>query len=51
MITEEVKAIRSRMLDFITDFELTFKGILDDPLSETEGFEQAKELVEKYFII
>ncbi|MFW9993160.1 MAG: MFS transporter [Candidatus Odinarchaeota archaeon] len=49
MVTEELKTVRDRMLDFIADFESFFEDFLADWTGDTRVFAPAKKLVEKHF--
>jgi MFS family permease len=49
LATEELKAIRNRMLNFIDDFEFLFEDLLIDWDGVTKVFLPAKRLIEKHF--
>jgi hypothetical protein len=49
IVTEELKIIRNKMLDFVVDFEAFFEDFLKDWCGNTRVFTPAKKIVEKYF--
>ena len=49
MVTEELKTVRNKMLDFVVDFESFFEELLQDWRGELKVFSPTKRLVEKHF--
>ncbi|MFW9993158.1 MAG: hypothetical protein ACFFD4_14035 [Candidatus Odinarchaeota archaeon] len=49
MVTEELKTVREKMMDFVADFESFFEDFLDDWMGDTRVFAPARKLVEKHF--
>ncbi|MFW9994859.1 MAG: MFS transporter [Candidatus Odinarchaeota archaeon] len=49
MVTEELKTVRDKMMDFVADFESFFEDFLVDWTGDTRVFAPARKLIEKHF--
>lgn len=49
MVTEELETVRTKMQDFVVDFESFFEELLHDWTGSTIVFRPTKKLVEKHF--
>ncbi|MFW9991424.1 MAG: MFS transporter [Candidatus Odinarchaeota archaeon] len=50
MVTEELKTIRNRLIDFVADFESFFEDFLVDWTGDTRVFAPTRKLIEKHFV-